>query len=178
MTLQVHPYRIGEAEEHAGRRGVKGIVAAKHDRYDGDPAPARAHVLRKDADRAKRELRPGKTGKRAGDEHRDYPVADDVDAERARRFRLLAYATQPQSDWRAELNNADKRRERPSGPRYSGLACEGPAEQHHRLAGGTVLHVSVWRHPPEPRPADALVPLPHADGWTQLLAGAPAPAAR
>src|ERR1700734_1619589 len=131
MTLQVNPYRIGEAEEHAGRRGVKGIVAAKHDRDDGDPAPARAHVLRKDADRAKRELRPGKTGERAGDEHRGYPVADDVDAERARRFRLLAYATQPQSDWRAELNNADQRRERPSGPRYSGLACEGPAEQRN-----------------------------------------------
>ena len=56
-TLQVHPYRVGEAEEHTGRRGVKRIVAAKHDRDDGDPTPARAHVLGEDADRAERKLR-------------------------------------------------------------------------------------------------------------------------
>ncbi|HEY8019930.1 MAG TPA: hypothetical protein VIH93_02445 [Thermoanaerobaculia bacterium] len=47
-------------------------------------------------------------------------------------------------------------------------------EQHHRLADGTVLHVSIWSHRDGSRVAAGLVPLPHADGWTQLLAGTPA----
>ncbi len=48
-------------------------------------------------------------------------------------------------------------------------------EQHHRLADGTVLHVSIWSHRDGSRVAAGLFPLPHADGWTQLLAGPPAP---
>ena len=67
MALQVHPDRVGEAEQHTGGRGVKRIVATEHDRDDGDPTAARAHVLGKHADRAKRQLRTRKTCKRAGE---------------------------------------------------------------------------------------------------------------
>ena len=92
-TLQVHPDRVGEAEQRTGRCGVKRIVAAKHDRNDRDPSAACAHVLGKDADRAERQLRPSETGKRAGYEHCEDPIADDVDAERPRRLWLFAYAS-------------------------------------------------------------------------------------
>lgn len=91
-ALQIHPYRVGQAEEHTGRCGVKRVLATKHDRDDGDPTPTRAHVLGKDADRAKRKLRARKTCKRPGEEHCYNPVADDVDAKRARRLGLFAYA--------------------------------------------------------------------------------------
>lgn len=46
-------------------------------------------------------------------------------------------------------------------------------EQHHRLADGTVLHVAVWSHREGSRVRAGLVPLPYADGWTQILAGTP-----
>jgi hypothetical protein len=51
-----------------------------------------------------------------------------------------------------------------------------PDAEHHRLADGTVLHVSIWSHRDGSKVAPGLFPLPHADGWTQLLAGPPAPA--
>ncbi len=44
-------------------------------------------------------------------------------------------------------------------------------EEHHRLADGTMLHVSIWTH------ADGLdlparfISLPQVEGWTQLRAG-------
>ena len=126
--MQAHSDRVGKAEEHAGRRGVKRIVAAEHDRDDGDPAAPRAHVFGEDADRAKRELRPGKTRERPCNEHCDDTVAANVDAERAGRLRLLADATQPQSDRREEHDHADQRGERPGRPRYGRLAGEGPAK--------------------------------------------------
>ena len=49
-------------------------------------------------------------------------------------------------------------------------------EEHHRLANGEVLHVSVWLHAPGAKLGDVLYGLPEADGWTQLLAGAAAAA--
>ena len=92
VALQVHPDRVGEAEQDAGRCRVKRIVATKHDRDDGDPSAARAHVFGKDADCAKRQLRTRKTCKRPGEEHCYDPVADDVDAERPSRLWLFTYA--------------------------------------------------------------------------------------
>jgi len=93
VALQVHPDRVGEAEQHTGRCGVKRIVATKHDSDDSNPSAARAHIFGKDANRAKRQLRTRKTCKRTGCEHSYYPVADDVHAERLSRLRLLAYAS-------------------------------------------------------------------------------------
>jgi hypothetical protein len=91
-TLQVHPNRVREAEEHAGRASVERIIATKHDRHDRDPTPARTHVFGEDADCSKRKLSPRKTRERTADEHCDDPIAEDVDAERACRLRLFAYA--------------------------------------------------------------------------------------
>ena len=51
-------------------------------------------------------------------------------------------------------------------------------EEHHRLANGDVLHVSVWKHDNSGKGgklSEALVGLPEADGWTQLLAGSSSP---
>ena len=92
VALQVHPDRVGEAEQHTGRCGVKRIVTTKHDLDDGDPSATRAHVFGKDADRAKRQLRTRKTCKRPGEDHCYEPVADDVDAVRFRSLWLFAYA--------------------------------------------------------------------------------------
>ena len=92
MALQVHPDRVGEAEQHTGRRSVKRIVATKHDRDHGNPTAARAHVLGEHADRAERKLRPSETRKRAGYEHCYDPVTDDVNAECPSRLWLFAYA--------------------------------------------------------------------------------------
>jgi hypothetical protein len=50
-------------------------------------------------------------------------------------------------------------------------------EEHHRLANGDVLHVSVWMHGAGAKLPDALFGLPEADGWTQLLAGSSPPPA-
>jgi hypothetical protein len=47
-------------------------------------------------------------------------------------------------------------------------------EEHHRLVSGDVLHVSVWMHGDGAKLPDAMVGLPEADGWTQLLAGSSA----
>jgi hypothetical protein len=44
-------------------------------------------------------------------------------------------------------------------------------EQHHRLAGGEVLHVAVWMHAEGSKLSDALYRQPESAGWTQLLAG-------
>ncbi len=47
-------------------------------------------------------------------------------------------------------------------------------ETHHRLADGTVLHVSIWfRAAPPARDGDDVVAEPAAAGWTQVLAGGP-----
>ena len=51
-------------------------------------------------------------------------------------------------------------------------------EQHHRLANGDVLHVSVWMHADGAKLADGLLGLPQTSGWTQLLAGSSPPAAQ
>jgi hypothetical protein len=48
-------------------------------------------------------------------------------------------------------------------------------EQHHRLANGDVLHVSVWTHADGARIADGTLSLPQTSGWTQLLAGSAPP---
>jgi hypothetical protein len=42
-------------------------------------------------------------------------------------------------------------------------------EEHHRLADGTVLHVSIWTHRFGGQVDPAFVPQPEAAGWTQLL---------
>lgn len=44
-------------------------------------------------------------------------------------------------------------------------------EQHHQLANGDKLHVTLWMHPDGGTVPHALVPLPEARGWTKLLAG-------
>lgn len=46
-------------------------------------------------------------------------------------------------------------------------------EQHHQLASGDKLHVSVWRHADGLRVPDALVGVPEARGWLQLISGTP-----
>jgi hypothetical protein len=42
-------------------------------------------------------------------------------------------------------------------------------EEHHRLADGTVLHVSIWTHRFGGQVDPAFVPQPEAAGWTQVL---------
>ena len=74
-ALQLDAESVGEAEEHAGGRGIERIVAREHDRDDRDPAAPGAHVLGEEGDRAERELRPGEAAERAGDEHGGDPVA-------------------------------------------------------------------------------------------------------
>ena len=44
-------------------------------------------------------------------------------------------------------------------------------EQHHQLANGDKLHVSLWLHPDGGKVPDELVPLPDARGWTKLVTG-------
>jgi hypothetical protein len=44
-------------------------------------------------------------------------------------------------------------------------------EEHHTLADGTLLHVSIWMRPGGPPPRDGAVAVPAAEGWTQLLVG-------
>lgn len=52
-------------------------------------------------------------------------------------------------------------------------------EEHHRLANGTMLHVSTWLHSNGGATAPRLVRMPQAEGWTQLYAVGPAqPGAR
>jgi len=48
-------------------------------------------------------------------------------------------------------------------------------EEHHRLADGTVLHVSVWNVPERSRSSGGLsvIPRPAVEGWRQLRVGAP-----
>ena len=48
-------------------------------------------------------------------------------------------------------------------------------EEHHRLADGTVLHVSVWNVPEASRVSGGLLAIqrPDIEGWTQLIVGAP-----
>lgn len=47
-------------------------------------------------------------------------------------------------------------------------------EEHHRLIGGTMLHVSTWTHVDGIRvPPGGLVRSPQAEGWTQLYAVEP-----
>ena len=45
-------------------------------------------------------------------------------------------------------------------------------EEHHRLANGTMIHVSTWVHDGPP-PPDRLVRVPQSEGWTQLYAVGP-----
>lgn len=45
-------------------------------------------------------------------------------------------------------------------------------EQHHRLADGTLLHVSFWFCAPPLRPVEGeMIAMPFTVGWTQVLAG-------
>lgn len=46
-------------------------------------------------------------------------------------------------------------------------------ELHHQLANGDKLHVSIWRHTDGSRVPDALVGVPEARGWMQLMSGTP-----
>lgn len=45
-------------------------------------------------------------------------------------------------------------------------------ETHHRLADGTVLHVSTWYRPPGAPPTSGIVRQPFAAGFLQILMGA------
>jgi hypothetical protein len=47
-------------------------------------------------------------------------------------------------------------------------------EEHHRLADGTMLHVSIWTHPDGTDVPPRFVSLPQVEGWTQLRIGPPA----
>lgn len=49
-------------------------------------------------------------------------------------------------------------------------------EEHHRLANGTMLHVSTWMHQDGRNVGKRLVRLPQAEGWMQLYAVGPAAA--
>jgi hypothetical protein len=49
-------------------------------------------------------------------------------------------------------------------------------EEHHRLADGTMLHVSIWTHPDGTDLPARFISLPQVEGWTQLRAGPPAAA--
>jgi hypothetical protein len=48
-------------------------------------------------------------------------------------------------------------------------------EEHHRLPDGTVLHISVWKHPEGPKLPAGFVMAPHLRGWLQLFRSPPAP---
>ena len=49
----------------------------------------------------------------------------------------------------------------------------GESEEHHRLASGEMLHVSTWVQANGDRLGHRIVPMPQAEGWTQLQAIAP-----
>jgi hypothetical protein len=46
-------------------------------------------------------------------------------------------------------------------------------EEHHRLAGGAMLHVSTWVHGDGQKISQHIVRMPQAEGWTQLYAVGP-----
>jgi hypothetical protein len=50
-------------------------------------------------------------------------------------------------------------------------------EEHHRLLGGDMLHVSTWMRA-DARVAGGTIRAPQAEGWTQLYAVGPQPAGR
>jgi hypothetical protein len=47
-------------------------------------------------------------------------------------------------------------------------------EEHHRLAGGMMLHVSVWTHADGTELSPALIQLPQNEGWIQFRVNPPA----
>jgi hypothetical protein len=51
-------------------------------------------------------------------------------------------------------------------------------EEHHRLADGTMLHVSTWVRKDGRGLAPRVVRMPQAEGWTQLYAIGPSAASR
>jgi hypothetical protein len=67
----------------------------------------------------------------------------------------------------------------PAGPASAAGPPPQPTdEMHHRLADGTLLHVSTWMRGPAAapgavEPAGGAIVEPYAKGWTQLLAGPP-----
>jgi hypothetical protein len=131
LALQPDAHRIGKAKEHASPRGIERIGAPQHHRDDRDPSAPRAHVLGKDADRAERELRAGKAAERAGGKHRRDAIGRDIYPQGFRRVRLLADASQAQSNGRAKEYEADRRDKSPSGPGQDGLAREAPADDRN-----------------------------------------------
>lgn len=42
-------------------------------------------------------------------------------------------------------------------------------DEHHTLADGTGLHVTVWTSPVGGRPVELVLPMPAAEGWTQQV---------
>ncbi|MBI3403585.1 MAG: hypothetical protein HY048_19400 [Acidobacteria bacterium] len=46
-------------------------------------------------------------------------------------------------------------------------------EEHHRLAGGMMLHVSVWTHADGSELSPALVQMPQNEGWIQMRVNPP-----
>ena len=46
-------------------------------------------------------------------------------------------------------------------------------EEHHRLADGAMLHVSIWTHADGTDLPARFISLPQVEGWTQLRAGSP-----
>jgi hypothetical protein len=73
--------------------------------------------------------------------------------------------------------------ERPDAPAWLLLVLEPEAgaapdparedEEHHRLMGGTMLHVSTWVHPSGGQLGARVVRSPQAEGWTQLYGVGP-----
>jgi hypothetical protein len=47
-------------------------------------------------------------------------------------------------------------------------------EEHHRLATGAMLHVSIWIHAEGSRVTKRIIRAPQAEGWTELFAVGPA----
>jgi len=46
-------------------------------------------------------------------------------------------------------------------------------EEHHRLADGTMLHVSIWTHQAGADLPERFVSIPQVEGWTQLRVAPP-----
>ena len=96
---------------------IEGIVAPEHDRHHRDPAAPGAHVLGEDADGAERELRAGKAGQRARDQH-----GDDCDSARTSTPSVSAASgcsptpRSLQAERRLEQDDAHQRRQCPGGP--------------------------------------------------------------
>ena len=97
---------------------------------------------------------PARPDERPRDKNSDDPVADDVDAERARRFGLLADAAQPQPDRGQEQNDADHA---PSAPRRPRSTADWRAKA--QPSTGTPTSAGTVMRPSPTTPGSLKVPL-------------------